>query len=258
MGDSPPNRAHRVMAALSLAGPDGVVTGREAMWLHGLPTLPQGAVHLLVPSHGPRRSDGSVRVEPTIRPPDPLWRMGFPTAALARATVDACRATVTYGEVRALALDAIVRGGVSITSLRHELEHGRKQGATLLRQVVADVDRGFRLAGTQAACRLVERAGLPPPEWEIRLRTPDGTHLCVVDAWWEDVGLAWDTDIHRAWAPRTAQTVSDRAARLARRGVTAVHTTAHQARTATAAAVRELRSAYLLASARPRPEVVSS
>ncbi|CRK55571.1 hypothetical protein [Alloactinosynnema sp. L-07] len=258
LSDSPPTRAQRLQAALHLAGANGVVTGREAMWLHDLSTPSQGAIHLLVSSHGPRRSDGSVRIEPTIRPPNPLWRNGFPVAPLARATVDACRATASHTEVRVLVLDAIHVGAVPVESLRHELDRGRKQGTTLLRQVLADVDRGFRLAGGHIARELVARAGLPPPEWGIRLSTPDKVHLGIVDAWWDDVGMAWDFDAHRPWAARTAQSVSDRADRMTAHGVVAVHTTAQRAQKDAAAVVEDLRNAYRSASARPRPEVVAS
>ncbi|WP_436495383.1 hypothetical protein [Actinokineospora sp. HUAS TT18] len=258
LGDAPPERAQRIQAALDRAGPDGVVTGREAMWLHGLLTPPQGAVHVLVPSHGPRRSDGSVRIEPTIRPPDPLWRKGFPTAPLDRATVDACRSTASYGEVRQLALDAIYQGEVPVESLRRELEVSRRPGRTLLRQVLSEVDRGIRLVRGRIARELIDRAGLPPPEWGIRLSTPEKVHLGLVDAWWDEVGLAWDTDVQRPWAPRTAQRVAEREARMSAHGVVIIHTAAPRFRRDADAVAWDLRAAYQLASASPKPEVIAS
>jgi hypothetical protein len=157
-----------------------------------------------------------------------------------------------------LVLEAVHRGGVSLDALHDELARAPSRGTTLLRQVLAEIDRGIRLAGSRIARELVTRAGLPQPQWGMRLSTADNVHLAAVDAWWDDVGMAWDADVHRPWAPRTALSVSTRAARLTSHGVVTVHTTPNRTRDDTAAVVEELRGAYRLASARPRPEVVAA
>ena len=52
LGNSPPTPMQRVQAALRYAEPDGVLTGRHALVLHGMrsaPPMPYDAVHVLVP-----------------------------------------------------------------------------------------------------------------------------------------------------------------------------------------------------------------
>ncbi|WP_091457200.1 hypothetical protein [Actinokineospora iranica] len=256
--DAPPTRAQRLKAALRVTSPEAVVTGREAMWLNGMPVTPLGAIHLVVPDHVRGRADGSVTVERTIRMPDPLYRRGFPTAPLARATVDACRRTPSAGEIRVLVSEAVHRGGVPLSLLHEELARGPSAGTTLLRRVLAEIDRKVRSAGARIAAELVDLAGLPQPTWTARLSTVHDVHLAVVDAWWDNVGLAWDADIHRPWAPRPGLLASTRAARLTAAGIVAVRTEPPRVRDDTAAVVEELRGAYRLASARPRPEVIVS
>ncbi|MDQ3576718.1 MAG: hypothetical protein M3443_03770 [Actinomycetota bacterium] len=258
LSDAPPGRAQRLQAALLIAGQLAVVTGREAMWLHGLRVPPLGAIHLLVPHDSPQRTDGTSWVERTKRAPAPRWRNGFPTVPLARATVDACRKTPSKGEIRVLVSEATRRGGVTLDALHGELTRASSRGTTVLRRVLAEIDRDVRTAGTRLATDLVARAGLPPPQWGMRLSTSHDVHLGIVDAWWDDIGLAWDADIHRPWAPRTAAATSTRTARLTASGVVAVHTAPVRIRGDTAAVVDELRCAYRLAAGRPRPEVMAS
>ncbi|WP_285503531.1 hypothetical protein [Actinokineospora sp. NBRC 105648] len=258
LSDAPPNRLQRLRAALRVADPEAVVTGREAMWLNGIQLPPMGAVHVVVPSGHRTRSDGSVTIERTLRMPDPLWRKGFPTAPLARATVDACRRTPTAGEIRVLVLEAVHRGGVALAELHEELALGPSRGTTLLRRVLAEIDRGVRSAGARIATELIDRAGLPQPRWTARLSTRHDVHLAIVDAWWDNVAFAWDADIHRPWAPRTGLPALTRAARLTAAGIVAIHTDPIRIRLDTAAVAEELRGAYRLAAARPRPEVVMS
>jgi len=253
LSDAPPARTQRLQAALRVAGPHAVVTGREALWLHGMAVPPLGAIHLLVPSSARGRSDGSVAAERTDRMPDALWRRGFPTAPTARALVDACRRTPSVEEVRALALG----GPVPLAAIRRELASTSATGVGALRRVLSEVDRGVRSAGTRIAASLVDRAGLPPPRWSVRLSTPNDVHLGIVDAWWDEVGLAWDADLHRPWAPSSHRATLTRAARLTAAGVIPVHTAPARIRDDTAAVVAELRGAYRLAADLPRPEVVA-
>ncbi|MBM7772572.1 hypothetical protein JOD54_002776 [Actinokineospora baliensis] len=254
--ESGPGRLSRLRAALRVAHPDAVVTGREALWLNGIAVAPQGTVHLVVPLKRPSRADGSVIVERTPHMPDPLWRRGFPTAAPARAAVDACRRASTVDQVRELVSAAVHRGGVRMGELHAELVHAPSRGTTLLRRTLAEIDRGVRAVSARAAADLVDRAGLPPPRWTARLRTTADVHLAVVDAWWDEVALAWDCDLHQPWAPRAGTPALARAARLTAVGIVPLHTDPLRIRGDQSTVITELRGAYRLATARPRPEVV--
>lgn len=254
--DSKPAREHRLLAALGVAEPGAVVTGREAMWLHGVPVRALGAIHLLVDSRGHERHDGSVVVERTAHLPEPLWRGRFPVASLARATVDACRRTPSFGEVQVLVAEAVQRGGVPLDALHRELAGGAKKGTSTLRSVLAEVDRKHRRASARAAREVLHGAGLPHPVWNVRLSRPDGVHLGTVDAWWPDVGLAWDADIYRPWEPRPENATSTRLSRYLGAGIVAVHTVPSRLRADSASVIAELRAAYRLAMVAPHPEVV--
>lgn len=258
LSGDPPARAQRLQDALGARGRGAVVTGREALWLHGLPVPPLGAIHLLVPAGRAARSDGEVVVERTTRLPDPLWRAGFPVAPLPRALVDAGRRTPSADEARALVLEAVHRGGASLDHVHAELARAPGRGAAALRRALAEIDRGVRSAGARAAREVVARAGLPPPRWGARLSTARNVHLGVVDAWWDDVGLAWDADLLRPWAPRDGAAAAARAARFLAVGVVAVRTAPDRLREEPAAVADELRAARGLAAARPRPGVVVS
>ncbi|GAA3051517.1 hypothetical protein [Actinokineospora globicatena] len=257
LAESGPNRLRRLRAAFRNAHPDAVVTGREALWLNGIPVPQQGAVHLLVPLKRPGRADGSVIVERTAHPPEPLWRRGFPTTPAARAAVDSCRRAATLDQVREL-IDVTRAGGVEVSDLHAELAHVPEQGTTLLRRVLAEIDRDLRWRSAKAAQDLVDRAGLPPPTWTARLSTVGDVHLAVVDAWWDKVAFAWDCDLHRPWAPRTGVPALTRAARLTAAGIVPLHTDPLRVIAEPDTVVEELRGAYRLATTRPRPEVIMS
>ncbi|WP_157440367.1 hypothetical protein [Actinokineospora inagensis] len=256
LADSGPGRLRRLRAALHLAHPDAVVTGREALWLNGVSVPPRGAVHLVVPVERPSRADGSVIVEHSTRMPDPLWRRGIPTAPVARATVDACRRMSVAEEVRALI--RTTEDHVPIGDLHGELARAPARGTMTLRRVLADIDRGLRADSARAAADLIALAGLPPPRWTARLSTVADVHLAVVDAWWDDIGLAWDCDLHQPWNPRPETRALTRAARLTAVGIVPVHTDPARVLLEPRAVAGELRGAYQLATARPRPRVVMS
>ncbi|OLR95416.1 hypothetical protein BJP25_06615 [Actinokineospora bangkokensis] len=227
-----------------------MVTGREALWLHGVDLAPQGAIHLLVPPSGRGRTDGSVSVERTDRLPDALWCNGFPTAPVPRAVVDACRRTLVEREVREVVSSAPVQ------EVRAELAFVGGRGTSVLRRVLSEVDRGVRSLSERVVTGVVEDAGLPPPRWSVRLSTVADVHLGVVDAWWDEVGLAWDVDLRQPWSPRGEAAMAARGARLRAVGVVPVCTSAQRLAGDRAGVVAELREGYRVAASLPRPEVV--
>jgi len=58
---------------------------------------------------------------------------------------------------------------------------GRRAGPWL-KEAVADAARGMRSVGESDLRRVITAAGLPEPEWNAEIKTPEGTFF--VDAYW--------------------------------------------------------------------------
>ncbi|MGW5052333.1 hypothetical protein [Actinokineospora sp. NPDC004072] len=252
---SKPAREHRLQAALGVAAPGAVITGREAMWLHGLPVFPLGAIHLLVTGRAAERNDGSVVVERVSRLPEVQLRHQFPVTPLVRATVDACLRMRSIGEIKLLLAEAIQRGGLSLGDFYRELQRERRSGVAVVRAVLADMRRQEHSLHERLARQVVQLAGLPAPTWRTQLSTGDKVHLGTVDAWWPEVGLAWDADVYRPGSPVDDDGAATRLSRFLAAGVIAAHTVPARLRERTEAVAAELRALYQLASTTPAPNV---
>ncbi|MBY8848425.1 hypothetical protein K7G98_07305 [Saccharothrix sp. MB29] len=156
LSDQPPTRPQLVQAALRHCGTGSIVTGLDALQLHGMRALPaHGPVHVLVT----RPVDPSTRVRATRtrHPPDPVLRRGFLTAPLARAAADAARTLETRDDIRAVLTEALRRGGVAVDDLRPHLS----RASAPAKRVLAELAEGVRSAPQAWARSLV--AGLPLP-----------------------------------------------------------------------------------------------
>jgi hypothetical protein len=257
LSDQPPNRTQRVHEALTVAGPRGVLTGLDALKLHGMSAANlDGPIHVLIP---PRRQpelvDG-VLFERTHQLPEPAHLHGFPVAPLPRATIDTCRRAKMADHIRTLLLDAVYRGGLTPTTLRDELSRGNQRGTALPRRMLAELDDKIRSIAQGRASRLIRHMGLPTPDWRVPITTPNGSHVATADAWWDVVGMAWQVDSYAFdLTPDDATAALSRAARLTASGVLVVHTPPDQIRDEPAVVADLLRAAYDQAMNRPRPEV---
>lgn len=260
MSNAPPGRAHLLRAALKIAGRDAVVTGHDALRLQDmLAGSPAMDAHLLVAPRRRLRRLPSVTFERADPVPKPLLRKGFPVAPAARALIDACRTLSSTDEARALLTDALRRGAVTTATLRQELTTAGQRGCALPRKVLAEIDDGVRSVAEGWARRLVARAGLPAPRWQVPVHEPNGQLLATVDAWWDAVGLAWDLGAYRFGNSRADHARAlRRCARLAAAGVIVVHTPPLDLRDDPAGVADELRAAHANASLRPRPQVVAA
>jgi hypothetical protein len=256
--DEPPSRAQRIHAALKVAGKDAVLTGVDALKLHGL----SGAkllspIHVLLPARRrqPRLVDG-VYFDRTHQLPEPLHLKGFPVAPLPRATVDAARRAKVSKHVEDLLAETIYKGKITPATLRDEFDRVGGRGLTLPRRKLAEIDDKVRSMARGWAKRLVQQSGLPMPEWRVPITSRNGIHVATADAWWDEVGLAWEVDSYAFdLSPMDAQAALSRAARLTASGVLVVHTSPSQLREEPARVADLLRAAYARAMARPRPEV---
>jgi hypothetical protein len=257
LGDSPPSRAQRIQAALTVAGPSAVVTGVDALALHGMSGARlAGPVHVLVsPRRHSRLVDG-VFFDRTSTMPVAQLRAGFPVAPLPRATIDTCRRATSAEHVRALLNSVVREARISPSTLREELSRATSRGTALPRRILAELDDGVRSLAQGWAKRLVHRAGLPPPRWRVPITSETGAHLATPDAWWNDIGLAWEVDSYAFdLSPSDYAAALRRTTQLTAAGIVVVHTPPSQLRDNPVEVADLLRAAHTQAAARPRPPV---
>ena len=251
-----PSRYQAVRAALVHAGPGAVVTGIETLRRHGVRRLPDDHdVHVLIPHDRHVRGRGYVVVERTIRPPEASGDL--PLATPARALIDAARRMTNLDQVRAMVADAVQRGICEIADLEHELEAATMVGSALARRVLREIGAGVRSAAEAWALTLLRRSKLPSPQRNVAVRDRDGRLIAVVDAWWDDVAVAWEIDSHEFHlSPADHERTTRRRAALAAAGVFVVPTVPSRLRTDPLNVIRELRAALERGAARPRPQLL--
>lgn len=256
-----PTRDQLVVAALLLGGPEAVVTGIEACRRHGVRRGPRGdgEVQILVPHSRQVRTIGFVHVERTRRGPVPLVRDGLPLAPLPRACVDAARRMHSRGDITELLADPVQRGLCTVRSLRAELSECGRRGSATPRSVLEEVGAGVRSAAELDAKRLWASTGLPEPWWNARVCNAGGQLLGIVDAWFDDVAMAWEIE-STEWhiSPQSHDVTVARAATFAGAGILHVPTKPRMLRLDKPGVRRTLRDAYGHAAARPRPPVTAT
>lgn len=246
-------------AALLHAGPSALLTGVGGAGLHGVSALPRdGTVHVLVPDDRRVTSRDFVVVTRTTRMPDPVALAGFPVAPAARCLLDAAARTNDVDAVRAMIADAVQRGVLRPEDLADELAEPRRPRTALARGVLVEMRDGVRSAAEAWARDLVLRSGLPPPAWNVAVHARDGRRLGVVDAYWEEVGLAWEIQsLTFHLAPRELARDVEKLGALASAGVLLLPTMASRLRTDRPAAMAELSDAHARAAAMPPPDVTA-
>ncbi len=253
-----PTRDDRRLGGLLHGGAGTVITGLDALELHGMDRLPRshGPVPILVPADRRRAGYGLVTVIRTDRMPEPepgRW----PIAPLARAVLDHCRMIRDRDQVRSALAEVVQRGRCTPGQLAEELRLGAQRHTKLPRAVLAEVGDGVRSVAEAKARELVRRSGLPAPMWNptvVDART--GEFVAVPDAWFDDVALAWELD-SREWHldPKDYEATLLRRSTLTGRGISVL---AHAPSRLTLHAdevLRELRAHHREARRRPRPPV---
>jgi hypothetical protein len=261
----PPTRADRRRAALlycdareggpPVRGCRAVLTGLDALELHGMRRIPgpSGPVHVLVLADVRRAGCGRLLVERTERLPDP-GTARWPIAPVARAALDFSRRSRDRGVVRALLAEAVQRGLCGLPELVAELEAGSDRGSALPREVLAEVAAGVRSPAEAEARALVLRSGLPEPLWNPRLHDRDGHFVAVPDAWFADVGMAWEIDsLEWHLGPDDYAATLARRNRLMAAGAVVVHHLPGDVRRNPARVLADLRANHARAALRPRP-----
>jgi hypothetical protein len=250
-----PTRDQLVHAALVYARPDGVITGVEAARRHGLHRLPvSDEIHVLIGEHRRLSSSGLIVAERTGRLPEPLIRDGVPVVPLERAVVDALRRCPDRDEVRALLAEVLGARRTTVARLRDELEAGSQRGTGLVREVLVELEEGIRSAVEGWAHELHASSDLPPVLWNPSVYRADGRFLGRPDAWFDDVGLAWEID-SLEFHPEGDDATARRRADFVAERVVVVHHRPRRLRNEPQRVIEEVWSHYLLARSRPRPPV---
>ncbi|MFD9893929.1 hypothetical protein ACFWY9_31665 [Amycolatopsis sp. NPDC059027] len=252
-----PSREQMLAAAELYAGSAAVVTGSEACRAHRLRSIPgSGPVHVLTPHGCKVQSSGFVLIERTRRMPRPIKRAGMPVAPAARAVLDTVRRMSDLRSARALLSECVQRGFASVSALSCELEAGSSRGSAIPRRIIAELMAGTESVAEIDAEQLWQRSELPAPLWNHRLLDRNGVIIAKPDAWFDEVGLAWEIDsfAYHLDPEGYARTLA-RNGRYAAAGVLVLQTLPARLRTDTDAVIAELRAAYRAAAARPRPNV---
>ena len=255
-----PTRDDRRSAALLHCGTASLLTGLDALELHGMQRAPSpnGPVHVLVPEDRRRAGHGVALVERTERLP--VAEPGrWPLAPLDRAVLDFSRRCRDRDQVRSALAEAVQRRRCSPAGLVVELNAGSQRGSALPREVLREVADGVRSVAEAKARALLLETNLPRPLWNPTLvDAATGVFIAVPDAWFDEVGLAWEIDSHE-WhldPEDHAQTLTRRVAMTAR-GIAVVPHTPGRITNEWAAVCDELRRNLAQAARRPRPAVIA-
>ncbi len=256
LGTGEPTRHQLLQATTAYLGPDSVITGLDALRTYGVRLPPPTAVRALVPAHRRLTPPAFVSLERTARLPVPVDIEGLPYAPPVRATIDAARQETDPDILRRVLALPVQQGLCTVEELGDELEKGNQRGSAAVRVQLRTLARTDLSDLRRTARQLVRRCPLPPPRWDTTVFTRDRRRLGSVDAWWDDVGLAWSVTAAGAPASRSAKDERDRLA-LTSVGVVLVRTTPSMVRHHSEFVIAELVRGFRQAARRPRPRVLS-
>jgi hypothetical protein len=234
-----------------------MITGIEAVRMHGVLKVPDDRrVQVLIPHESKVATWGFAVVERTIHLPKPVFIEGIPVAPLARALIDAARRIDRLDEIRAMIAYAIQHRLCTPEALQRELAEGSTIGSALPRRVVHEMNAGIRSVAEAWAKRVIKRSGLPQPQWNVEIRDVEGKLLGITDAWWEEIGLAWEIDsLEYHLGPADYARTVEKHTRFAAAGVMVVHTLPSRIRDNPEAVISELQAAYKHAAQSLSPSI---
>ncbi|MDQ7805554.1 hypothetical protein Q5425_17545 [Amycolatopsis sp. A133] len=243
-----PTRQQLLHAALARYGPGVVITGADALQAHGVKCPASSDIRLLVPTHCRVVACEGVRLARTARLPAPVVVDGLPFAPPARATLDLARSESDPARLRHWLTLPLYWGLCDRQELLTELDAGPQRGTAAVRRVLRELDeRSIQAHGL--AARVLDLSHLPPPSWDMTICDRRGRRLGDADAWWDELGLAWQ---YRC-TPGPGGGFSHLA--LAATGIILVRCTVRQLRQVPQEVAQELARAFAEASRTPRPRV---
>jgi hypothetical protein len=249
----------RHMAALLYAGPGSVITGATAVRLHRLNPSGPDTVDVLVPTNVKRQSAGFVRIHRTIRMPEEVFTTGeIRFAGPARAAADAARGYSRFDDVRHVVSQVVQSRACTVRDLILELRDGPTTGSMLLSAALTELSDGVRSVAEADLRKLIRGSSLPAPMYNAKLYTLDGVLIAVVDAWWDDAGVAAEVD-SRAYhiSPASQDHDAVRHDKLIALGVLLQHFSPRRIKAEGRAVLSDIRTAIVSGRNRPRLAIIA-
>jgi very-short-patch-repair endonuclease len=181
----------RWMAAVLAAGPDALLSHRQALSLWDLLAIPSGAIHVTVPAHSGKPGPKGVRVHTTehLTAADRTQIDNIPVTSLAWTLVDHA-ATAHPQRVRSV-LEQVQRRELHV-ELDELLERfPNRKGTKAIRAALAQMRGPAPWTQSQLEDRflaLIRESGLPEPETNVLVEGE------LVDALWRDQRLIVEVD----------------------------------------------------------------
>jgi hypothetical protein len=244
----------REMAALLYAGPRSLVTGPAAVRRHRMHSAGPDVVDVLIPWATRRQSTGFVRVRRTRLMPERIYATGpIRFTKPARAVADTARSLTRWDDVRQVVCEAVQHRACTVGELAEELCGGPAKGSAWFRQALAEIDDGVRSVAEADARLLILRSDLPRPMFNARLYDEDGAFIAMVDAWWEEAGVAAEVD-SRAYhlTAEDQDRTTERHDRLIAQGILALHFSPKRLKTDPSGVLSDIRDAIGKGRSRPR------
>lgn len=255
--NGPVGRDDRRLAAIMRGGPGTVITGLDALALHGMTRAPapSGPVHILIPHDRRRTGRGIALVERTTRLPEPVQGR-WPLAPLPRAVLDFCRRCRARDTVRSAIAEVVQRGRCTPAELAAELRAGDGSGSALPREVLREVGDGVRSVAEAKARELILQSDLPRPMWNVDLVDHAGRFVARPDAWFDEAGVAWEIDsVEWHLDPDDYAATLARSSAMTALGVPVIHTLPRTLHSAPRLVLDELGRTIDHAARSPRPAV---
>jgi hypothetical protein len=248
--DTAPTRVQLLHAAIAKFGPEAVITGTDALRAAGVDCHTSRTVEVLVPPDRRLTMDPGVLARRTSRLQVGKVEDGIPYAPPARAALDLARHELDPDQVELLLSLPLYWGVCTAAELRAELDAGNQRGSAAVRAALSRLKTGDTYAQGLAR-KVLQLAPFPPPSWDVSICDRRGKQLGIADAWWDEIGLAWQ---FRAPGANGGQPGFSHLSLLAT-GIVLVRCTATQLRNSPLEISRELAAAFSDAARRPRPKV---
>lgn len=246
--DTAPTRLQLLQAATARFGPHMVVTGADALRARGVDCAATREVHLLIPEYKRTPAEPGMLPRRTSRMPAPTWIDGVPYAPPARAALDLARSQLDPARIDELLSLPLYWGLCTVDELRDEHEAGNQRGSAAVRAALRRIDPEETYARGLAR-KVLESCALPQPAWNVTICDRRGRPIGAADAWWDEIGLAWQF--------RTPKQEAANFHRLAltATGTVLVRCTIDQLRNVPLEVASELVRAFTEAARTPRPKV---